>query len=571
MRTVSHVFQNSKTFASFLKKNSIPKNSVEVLLQVFTGKPDKKYVESLRKTLVSLLPKASIIGATTAGEIYESEILENKTVISVTVFEKTRLKTVAISHRSGKDQSFSTGQTVAKKIVTPSTKVIICFGEGISTNGEDLMKGIEKENPKIIVSGGLAGDNMKLKQTYVFTEKKVISRGVVAVALCNSSLIVNTAYNFDWKNIGKQLTITKAEKNRLYEIDHTPIVEIYRKYLGDAVANRLPVAGIEFPLVLNRNNIKIARAVLVKNKDKSLSLAGNVDEGEKVQFGYGNVEMILHSSRKLHRKFQSCPIESIFIYSCCARQIFMGSSIVRETAPLSQLAPTTGFFTYGEFLHGENANELLNETMTVLAISENKRVNKNKIKVDSVINEKKSESLVTLDTLSHLTEVVTDELTDLKNHLQDKIEGQTKKLQKSYDKLEKLDKLKDVFISTASHELRTPMTIIKGYGEFLLSKKFGNLNDKQKNFIERIVKNTNHLLDLISDILDIGKLERGHMEFHFSKVDLKKILQDEFVKNPVPRSSLRIRECPRCARIRSMLRSSLEHRASAKIQRVSVD
>ena len=44
-----------------------------------------------------------------------------------------------------------------------------------------------------------------------------------------------------------------------------------------------------------------------------------------------------------------------------------------------------------------------------------------------------------------------------------------------------------------------------------------------------------------------------------------------FVKNPVPRSSLRIRECPRCARIRSMLRSSLEHRASAKIQRVSVD
>jgi signal transduction histidine kinase len=99
-------------------------------------------------------------------------------------------------------------------------------------------------------------------------------------------------------------------------------------------------------------------------------------------------------------------------------------------------------------------------------------------------------------------------------------------LKESYKNLKKLDKVKDSFLSVASHELRTPMTIIKGYSDFLLSGKFGKLNKQQKDFQQRISRNTENLLTLVGDILDLSKLEAGRLDFSFSEINLKTTLQE---------------------------------------------
>jgi len=125
--------------------------------------------------------------------------------------------------------------------------------------------------------------------------------------------------------------------------------------------------------------------------------------------------------------------------------------------------------------------------------------------------------------------------------LQDEVARKTKqlkaksqKLRCSYQKLQELDHAKDSFFAVTSHDLRTPMTIIKGYNDFLISEKFGRLNMKQRDFLERIRSGSESILSLINSILEFSKLEAGRMEFNFVKTELlpvmKNIVKDFKVK-----------------------------------------
>jgi PAS domain S-box-containing protein len=82
-------------------------------------------------------------------------------------------------------------------------------------------------------------------------------------------------------------------------------------------------------------------------------------------------------------------------------------------------------------------------------------------------------------------------------------------LKDSYEKLKELDVLKSNFLSMVSHELRTPLTSIKGFVAFLMGGAAGPMNEQQREFIEIIRNNSDRLLNLINDILDISKMESG--------------------------------------------------------------
>jgi signal transduction histidine kinase len=100
-----------------------------------------------------------------------------------------------------------------------------------------------------------------------------------------------------------------------------------------------------------------------------------------------------------------------------------------------------------------------------------------------------------------------------------------KKLQKAYEELQTLDKVKDEFISIVSHELKTPLISIKGYGELLYDEKIGSLMDEQKKSLEAILRNANRLTRLIDSILFISKLQAGKIEFHFELLDIDEIVR----------------------------------------------
>ena len=93
-------------------------------------------------------------------------------------------------------------------------------------------------------------------------------------------------------------------------------------------------------------------------------------------------------------------------------------------------------------------------------------------------------------------------------------------LQEKTDQLEIANRHKSEFLANMSHELRTPLNAVIGFSEVLLERMFGELNDKQDEYLNDILSSGKHLLSLINDILDLSKIEAGRMELELAAFDL---------------------------------------------------
>jgi signal transduction histidine kinase/ActR/RegA family two-component response regulator len=84
---------------------------------------------------------------------------------------------------------------------------------------------------------------------------------------------------------------------------------------------------------------------------------------------------------------------------------------------------------------------------------------------------------------------------------------------------------KSEFLANMSHELRTPLNAVIGFSEVLLERMFGDLNDKQEDYLRDILGSGRHLLELLNDILDLSKVEAGHMQLDRSDVGVTPVLE----------------------------------------------
>ncbi|MBI2613780.1 MAG: GAF domain-containing sensor histidine kinase [Candidatus Levybacteria bacterium] len=98
-------------------------------------------------------------------------------------------------------------------------------------------------------------------------------------------------------------------------------------------------------------------------------------------------------------------------------------------------------------------------------------------------------------------------------------------------KLQDLDKLKDKFVSLASHELRTPMTVIKSYLWMLLDKKnISSFSEKQKMYIDRAYTSTQRLINLVNDMLNVSRIESGRFTFAMKSIDLSELINTVYTE-----------------------------------------
>lgn len=92
-------------------------------------------------------------------------------------------------------------------------------------------------------------------------------------------------------------------------------------------------------------------------------------------------------------------------------------------------------------------------------------------------------------------------------------------------KLEKMEKMKSEFLSIVSHELKTPLTVIKNALKILTGGLTGEHDEKSMHFLRMAEKNTEKLLVLIKDLLDFSKMEAGKLEFHFKKGEINPLIE----------------------------------------------
>jgi len=111
-------------------------------------------------------------------------------------------------------------------------------------------------------------------------------------------------------------------------------------------------------------------------------------------------------------------------------------------------------------------------------------------------------------------------------YLENVVEERTSELVHANEKLKELDQLKSMFIATMSHELRTPLNSIISFSGILLQDIVGGINERQRDCLERVQRSANHLLSLISDVVDISKIEAAKIDIYPEAISLREIVEE---------------------------------------------
>ena len=100
-----------------------------------------------------------------------------------------------------------------------------------------------------------------------------------------------------------------------------------------------------------------------------------------------------------------------------------------------------------------------------------------------------------------------------------------RELEEQSVELELASKHKSEFLASMSHELRTPLNAVLGFSEVLLERMFGEINERQEEYLRDIHGSGQHLLELLNEILDLSKVEAGRMDLEYSSFDLRSLLE----------------------------------------------
>jgi diguanylate cyclase (GGDEF)-like protein len=396
-------------------RNNLPIDAPDhAFIQVFSGILDQERIRTLQDDLKAVFPDVPVIGTSTAGEIRDGMVEEDSVVVSITVMQASTARAAMVDQNDDLDAA---GDSLSRALADTAPKAVIVFGCGLKNrrtiDATPLLSALKEALPGVTIAGAQAGDNGKGVSTFVFTGDAITEHGAVAMGLAGDALAVNNTYNLSWVPIGKKLTITKAVGPRVYTIDDRTPFELYRHYLGQEVVDGLPLAAADFPLIIERDGIPMAIHAIGINDDGSFDYIHSFHPGEQLQFGFCHAGLLALGARETYQSLQTHPVEAAFIYSCVSRRWILGADVHVEISPIADLAPTAGFFSYGEYFTRPTGKCMFfSQTMTVLTLAEPDSASPPARggRLPQALTEEESKQLKTLRVLHRLVETSAREI-----------------------------------------------------------------------------------------------------------------------------------------------------------------
>jgi len=340
---------------------------------------------NIRKLVVELNNYPFLVfGSTTVGEIFADEkhgVREKEESIVCMLLDidpsAISLRLLQIEHNRYYEVGEQVSQWAKKQFNNPA---VITVTSGLDFDNDAYTQGITSDGVEYAF-GGAAGDDLMLKDTFVFSKENFSNHGVIVLALDRDKIDIVGARAFGWKGIGKERIVTKAVKNIVYEIDGKRAIDFYKKYLN-ITSDDMPQVGIEYPLeVRMRNGQVVYRAVLdIDEESGALIFAGHVEEKSKVRLssakGKSIIKYVGQSIKDALAKEENFKPEIALVFPCCSRKQVLGDLVVQEIEAVYNISktPIIGFFAYGEIgAFPDGGNGFHNETFVTALLSEKEK------------------------------------------------------------------------------------------------------------------------------------------------------------------------------------------------------
>lgn len=329
-----------------------------------------------------LFPNARIVGCSTAGEIVANRVFDNSVTATGVFFEKTPLHFAQTTVRN-MEGSFDAGRELAEALDPEGLVHVFVLSDGLNVNGSALAKGLRSTLPEsVAVTGGLAGDQDRFRETLVFLDTMADRRTVVAIGFYGDRVQIGYGSRGGWDSFGPDRMVTRSKANVVFELDGQPILALYKKYLGD-LAGGLPATGLLFPLslALEDGAERLVRTILAINeRDGSMTFAGDVPQGSYARLMKANIERLVDGAAESARQSRvlGSPTPALaLLISCVGRKLVLKQRVDEEVEcvqdTLGSGTTLTGFYSYGEICPvgpDQKQAELHNQTMTITTVSE---------------------------------------------------------------------------------------------------------------------------------------------------------------------------------------------------------
>jgi hypothetical protein len=327
-------------------------------------------------------PNADIVFASTSGEIIGDRVFDNTVAVTAIEFHKTIVKSTSTVLKENRN-SYDTGRELMQTLYSDDLTHVFLISDGTQINGSELVAGCNSLNTRMVpVTGGLAGDSDRFQKTFTGLNEVPTEGNVVAVGLYGNSLVVGHGSLGGWDEFGHERSITRADKNILYEIDNRSALDLYKEYLGDYVKD-LPGSALLFPLALrkdSRDNVVVRTILAINEADASMTFAGNMPEGAKVRLMKANFDKLIDASANAATSsFTSLKDQKpdlAILISCVGRKLILQQRIDEEVEAANEIfgvtVPISGFYSFGEISpYNPSAQcELHNQTMTITTLTE---------------------------------------------------------------------------------------------------------------------------------------------------------------------------------------------------------
>ena len=370
---------NEKTFVREIKRIAQWNNKSMVsalVFDIYTVLVDKEKIEAITDIIERELPNAIYRGCTTNGNILRGDLSNDSTCIICTIFEypdtKADVRQYELTRETEKGILTDLKEYISRNPWVKAIELLVTIrGMSMTEFCNDLSE--LREDIQIFGGGALSAD-LNDNAAYVFSSSgKCSDNSVVCLLLGGSDLNILTTHITGWKPLGRELHVTKADGRVLYELDHKPAYDTYYHFLRIKNDEHFFENTLEFPFFYESNGLNILRAPTASNPDGSLVMTADMEENVKARIAYGDPWTILESVRMSCIRLKNFRPEAIHIYSCAGRRTFWGSEIFKETKPMQAMAPSSGFYTSGEFLRTGKHVNLHNVTLVVGAMREGEK------------------------------------------------------------------------------------------------------------------------------------------------------------------------------------------------------
>ena len=345
------------------------KSYKSILFHVYSGVLDEDLIVSICQKIKSAFDTDNIAGSISAGEIKNGRLMDRGVLISVMMFESADVVLHRFANAAGKESEF--GQKIRQLAdSTPDIKGMELMLPGTNLETRTLFEEISKCNKEVQVFGGYAGGHsMESSEHYVFDQNGLYSDLIFCITYAGKDFHISVDKSVGWQTLGVPFRVTKADGNRLIEVDGRPAVELYEKYMQIEADENFAEETFEFPLMAELDGEELLRHTASVEEDGTLDLAGYVTEGMKIYLCYGAPADIVKKVDS--RLIEVCDFkpEAILLYSCSVRKSFWEDFVNIEMLPFQQIAETAGFHTWGEVNRDKKNGNVLEYNITLMSIA----------------------------------------------------------------------------------------------------------------------------------------------------------------------------------------------------------